>query len=158
VTSVSRVEADNTDEIFPRIFPFLSDGRSPISRSKRMKGFRDRSLLFLSRAIIRLKAFGFRTTHSSGNEPSGTASNVTLLMPERRACTISSASLLFLGIGPGSYSCLRLLLFGGEVNLNTKGRMLRFARLFLELISRRRSVPLIVVAVSGSSTAVHQCS
>jgi hypothetical protein len=51
-----------------------------------------------------------------------------------------------------------LLLLWGEVNLNTKGRMLRFARLFLGLISRRRSVPLIVVAVSGSSTAVHQCS
>src|ERR1035441_3434306 len=64
VTSVSRVEADSTDEIFPRIFPCLSDGRSPISRSKSIKDFRERSLLFLSSAIIRRKAFGFRTTRS----------------------------------------------------------------------------------------------
>ena len=122
-----------------------------------MKGFRERSLLFLSSAIIRRNASGFRTTRSPLDETSESALNLTPSLPARRACTISSTNLSCLGIGPGSYSCLEVLL-SGEDSLNTKGRTLRFARLFLGLISRRRSVPLIVVAVGGSSTAVHQCS
>src|ERR1035438_6081841 len=100
VTSVSRVEADNRDEIFPNIFPFLSDGRSPISRSRSTKGFRERSLLFLSSAIIRRTASGFRTARSPLDEASESALKVTPLLPERRACTMSSADLLRWDRGP----------------------------------------------------------
>ena len=91
VTSVSRVEAERTEEILFRILPFFSDGRSPISSSKSMNGFRERSLRFLSRAIIRRKASGFRTTRSSLDAASESALTVTPFIPERRACTISSA-------------------------------------------------------------------
>src|ERR1700722_8559308 len=99
VTSVSRVDADNTDEIFLRIFPLLSDGRLPRSRSRSTKDFRERSLLFLSREIIRRKASGFKTTRSPLDVSWESALKVTPSLPERRACTMSSADLL-LGIEP----------------------------------------------------------
>ena len=94
VTSVSRVDSDNTDEIFARILPFLSEGRSPISSSRRMNGFRERSLLFLSSAIIRRKASESRTTRSSVDEASERTLKVAPLLPKRRACTMSSADFI----------------------------------------------------------------
>src|ERR1022692_3507768 len=115
VVRVPTREVDITDEILPRSFPFLSDGRSPISRSKSTKGFRERSLLFLSSAIIRRKASGFKTTRSPLDEASESALTVTTLLPERRACTMSSADLL--EIGPRGLLIAREL--RGESNQNT---------------------------------------
>ena len=75
VTSVSRVEAESADTIFPRIFPFFAEGiSSPISIRRSMNGFRERSLLFRSRAIIRRNSSAFKMPRS----PSDVASEIGL--------------------------------------------------------------------------------
>src|SRR5580693_10359309 len=112
VTSVSRVEPESAARIFPRVFPFFSDGRrSPISRSSSMKGFRDRSLLFLSSVIIRRKASAFRMPRSSDDEASGTGARDKPFEPERCVLMISSRDR------PASWidqvACCRLSIDGG---------------------------------------------
>ena len=59
-----------------------------------MKGFRERSLLFLSSAIIRRKASAFRMPRSPSDEASEIGLKVTPLLPERRAFTIPSLDQL----------------------------------------------------------------
>jgi hypothetical protein len=61
VMSVSRVESASAPRMRSSVLPFFSeDNCSPISSSSSMKGLRERSLRFLSMAMVRRKASGSR--------------------------------------------------------------------------------------------------